>query len=371
MRILVSGAGVAGLAAGLDLTAAGHDVTIVERATHLRTNGSPIDIRGDALGVARSMGILDQLEQQRVSMTELSEFIEDDGTVIAVLPLDEINDSADDLEIAREDLARILHAGISEDTPLVFGDSIQTLHDDGDGVDVTFASGKTNRFDLVVGADGMHSITRRLAFGPERDYLKHLGYYIALTELPSARSESRRNPFLTWPGHMIGIGRYKDIALGVLNFRHDWIDYDYHDVAEQKQILLNAFGDHDTWRVREILDAAENDPELYFDSVSQIHMDTWVKRRVVLVGDAAHCASNLSGRGASLAILGAWHLARALDRHPHDLDSAYEQYELTQRPYVDKAQALAGPGGELLMPATQQDLDARNAQLRKMAADNG
>ncbi|MFF0225878.1 FAD-dependent monooxygenase [Streptomyces sp. NPDC004629] len=371
MKILVSGAGMAGLATGMDLTATGHDVTVIERAQHLRTNGSPIDIRGEALDVAENMGILRQLQDSRVSTTDLSEFIDGAGNVIAALPVHEINDTDDDIEIAREDLARILHAGLDEHTPVVFGESIRSLHDDGTGIDVVFASGKTDRFDLVVGADGMHSITRRLTFGPEEDYLEHLGFYVALTDLPSARGEAGSNPFLNWPGHMIGIARYKNEALGVLNFRHDWIDYDYHDLDVQKQILFDAFGDHHEWRVPEILDAVARDPELYFDSVSQIHMDDWAKGRVVLVGDAAHCASNLSGRGASLAVLGAWRLAQALRDHPDDLDSVYEQYEVLHRPSVDKAQAFARLGGDLVMPATQEALELRNARLRGMATDIG
>ncbi|MFS8202268.1 FAD-dependent monooxygenase [Streptomyces sp. CWNU-52B] len=370
MKILVSGAGMAGLACGMDLTETGHDVTVIERAHHLRTNGSPVDIRGQALDVARDMGILQQLDDNRVSTTDLSEFIDSAGGVIASVPLEEINDSDADIEIAREDLARILHAGFEAHTPVVFGESIQTLHDDGTGVDVVLASGKTDRFDLVVGADGMHSLTRRLTFGPEADYLEHLGFYVALTDLPSARHETGANPFLNWPGHMIGIARYKDRALGVFNFRHDWIDYDYRDLDAQKRILLDAFKDHYEWRVPEILDAMTRDPELYFDSVSQIHMDRWAKGRVVLLGDAAHCASNLAGRGASLALVGAWRLAQALREYPDDLGRAFESYEVLHRPAVDSAQAFARVGGDLVMPATQEALDLRNARLRSIATDS-
>src|SRR3569833_1940705 len=369
MKFLVSGVGLVGLVAGMDLTATGHDVTVIERARHLRTNGSPIDVRGEARDVAESMGILGRRRADRVSTTALSEFIDGAGNVIAAVPMQEINDTEDDIEIAREALARILHAGLDAHTPVVFGESTRSLHDDGAGVDVVFASGWADRFDLVVGADGMHSVTRRLTFGPEEDFLEHLGFYVALTDLPSARGEAGGNPFLNWPGHMIGIARYKNEALGVLNFRHDWIDYDHHDLDVQRRILFDAFGDHREWRVPEILDAVARDPELYFDSVSQIHMDRWAKGRVVLVGDAAHCASNLSGRGASLAILGAWRLAQALRDHPGDLDGVYEQYKTLHRPSVDKAQAFTRPGGDLVMPATQEALELRNARLRGMVTD--
>ncbi|MEV6635746.1 FAD-dependent monooxygenase [Actinoplanes sp. NPDC051470] len=367
MRILVSGAGMAGLAAGINLGAIGHDITLVERAGHLRVNGSPIDIRGDAIEVTRKMGVLDQIQGRKVTMTEMTQFISADGTVLAELPGSEVSDSEDDTEIPREELARVLHAALAPGAPVVFGESIKHMHDDGDGVEVTFISGKQDRFDLVVGADGMHSLTRRLTFGPEQDYLKHLGFYVALTDLPAAAGTERKNPFLNWPGHMIGIARYNDTALGVMNFRSAWIDYDYHDLDAQKQILLDAFAGHDEWRVPEILDAVRKDPELYFDSVSQIHMPSWHHGRVVLAGDAAHCASGLSGRGASLAITGAWLLAEALRGNPGDLEAAFHEYETRQRPYVARAQDSAGPGGDLVVPATQQALDLRNARLRAMA----
>lgn len=371
MRILVSGAGMAGLAAGINLGAAGHDITLVERAGHLRVNGSPIDIRGDAIGIAGRMGVLDQIEGRRVTMTEMAQFISADGTVLAELPGGEVSDSEDDIEIPREELAHILHAALPPGTPLIFGESIEDLHDDGAGVDVTFVSGKQDRFDLIVGADGMHSLTRRLTFGPEKDYLRHLGFYVALTTLPAEASTGRKNPFLNWPGHMIGITRYHDTALGVLNFRSGWIDYDYHDLDAQKQILLDAYAGHQEWRVPEILDAVRRDPELYFDSVSQIHMPTWHRGRVVLVGDAAHCASGLSGRGASLAITGTWLLAQALRNQPGDLQAAFAEYEAGQRPYADHAQNSAGPGGDLVVPATQEALDLRNARLRATAPSHG
>ena len=366
MRILVSGAGMAGLSAGITLGTTGHDVTIVERADHLRVNGSPIDVRGDALGIAAQMGILGRIEDRKVSMTELVQFVDSSGEVLAELPGAEVSDSADDIEIPREDLARILHHALTPSTSLIFGESIESLEEDGDGVDVTFVSGRRDRYDLVVGADGMHSLTRRLAFGPETDYLRHLGLYVALVDLPAERGADRINPIYNFPGHMIGITRYHDTALGVLNFRAPWIEYDYRDLDAQRQIIIDAFAGHDEWRIPEILDAVRADPELYFDSVSQIHLPAWHRGRVVLVGDAAHCASGLSGRGASLAITGTWLLAQALRNHPQDLATAYAEYEQNQRPYVTRAQASVGPGGDLVVPATQQDLDARNARLRTM-----
>ena len=364
MRILVSGGGVAGLSAGVNLGADGHEVTIVERANHLRVNGSPIDIRGESIAVAAKMGILDQIHAHRVTMTERVQFVDSSGDLIAELAVDGIGDGPDEPEIPREDLVNILRSALHPSTRLLFGESIAELADDDAGVDVVFTCGTRQRYDLVVGADGMHSATRKLTFGPEAQFLQHLGFYIALAEIPGAADPDRANPMYNFPGHLIGIAAYNDKALAVFNFRSPWIDYDYRDLAAQKQILHDAFAGHDEWKIPELLDAARSDPELYFDSVSQIHMPTWHNGRIVLVGDAAHCASPLSGRGTKLALTGTWLLAEALRDHPADHQQAFEQYEREQRPLVVRDQATAAPGGDRQVPATQEALDARNQQLR-------
>ncbi len=364
MRILVSGAGMAGLSCGVTLGDSGHDVTIVERAIHLRVNGSPIDIRGDALQVAAKMGVLDEIRARRVNMSERVQFVDGRGDVVAELPDSEFNDCPDDTEIPREDLALVLRGALHPSTPLRFGQSITDLNDDGDGVDVRFSSGEWQRYDMVVGADGMHSATRRLTFGPEQQFIRHLGLYVALADLPGHALPDRRNPIYNFPGHLAGIAAYRDKALAVFMFRSRWIDYDYHDLSAQKRLLREAFDGHSEWKIPELLTAATDDAELYFDSVSQIHMPTWHSGRVVLVGDSAYCASPLSGRGTSLAMTGAWLLAEALADHPDDLAAAFDQYERQQLPHVAYAQGTAGPGGDVLVPATRADIDARNQRLR-------
>lgn len=367
MHILVSGAGMAGLAAGVNLSKSGHDVTIVERAPHLRVNGSPIDIRGESLNVARNMGILDDISARRVDMTQRGCFVDGDGRRVADLPFSEIDDSPDDTEIPREDLAHVLRGALPRSVPVTFGESIADLRDDGRGVDVSFTSGTRARYDLVVGADGLHSATRRLAFGPEHQYLRHLGFYTALAALPNHHPSDAANPIYNFPGHMAAVLTYRDVALVALTFRSPWIDYDYHDLEAQRRILTTEFGKHTRWRVPELLDAACRDPELYFDSVSQIDMPRWHRGRIVLVGDAAHCASPLSGRGTSLALTGTWLLAEALDEHGGDIAAALAQYERNQRPHVAYAQGTVDTGGNRLVPATAEDIEARNRELAQMS----
>jgi 2-polyprenyl-6-methoxyphenol hydroxylase-like FAD-dependent oxidoreductase len=365
MDILVSGAGVAGLATALNLARQGHRITVVEVAPHFRLKGTPIDIRGDAVEVAKQMGILDQIREHRVRTTELSQFVDSQGEPVARVPMDEISDSDEDIEIAREDLAGILIAALPDEVTIRFSESVAELTEDGDGVVVGFSSGGTERFELVLGADGLHSTIRRLVFGPERDWLRHLGLYIALADLPGESRSDRLNSMYNFPGRMAGIARYKDKALGVFMFRSDLLDYDHHDLDAQKKIVIDAYSEDHSWKLPELLDAVRNDPELYFDSVSQIHLPTWHRGRVALVGDAAHCAALLSGRGTSLALTGAHFLAEELHRSGPDHATAFGRYEVRQRPYVEFAQRSVGHGGDLLVPDTAAEITARNARLRR------
>jgi 2-polyprenyl-6-methoxyphenol hydroxylase-like FAD-dependent oxidoreductase len=360
MHILISGAGMAGLALALALGTRGHQVTVVERASHLRVNGSPIDIRGDAIPITGEMGLLTQVLDQRVSLTEEIVWVNSDGATVARSPAEEFSDSSDDIEIAREDLARILSGALPPSATIRFQESIDALTDDGDGVDVRFASGNRERFGLVLGADGQHSLVRRLVFGPERDYLRHLGLYVALFDLPRESQPVRRSPMYSFPGHLAGIGRYRDKALGIFMFRSGLIDYDYHDLGAAKKIIAAEYADNTSWKIPELLDAALADSELYFDSVSQIHMPAWHKGRIALVGDAAHCATLLSGRGTSLALTGAYFLAEELERAGGDHATAFQQYEARQRPYVQFAQDSAHPNGDILVPASWEAITERN-----------
>jgi 2-polyprenyl-6-methoxyphenol hydroxylase-like FAD-dependent oxidoreductase len=364
MNILISGAGVAGLSQALNLCAGGYRVTVIERSGHFRVNGSPIDIRGDALGIAEKMGLIEPIREQRVRMSEQTVFVDSDGETIVKVPISEASDSGDDIEIAREDLATLLADELPAETTVRFHDSVDALDDDGDGVNVHFTSGNSKRFDLVIGADGLHSAVRRIAFGPEKDYLEHLGYYIAITDLPPTESPTDRlSPIYNFPGHMAGITHYKDKALGLFMFRSDPIDYDHHDLDAQKQILFDAFAGHREWKIPDLLDAARNDPELYFDSASQIHMPSWHKGRIVLVGDAAAAASSLSGRGTSLALTATYFLAEELQRAHDDYAVAFDRYETRQRPYVDFAQASVVGGADLVIPGTWEAIKARNDRI--------
>ncbi|MEU5261603.1 FAD-dependent monooxygenase [Amycolatopsis sp. NPDC021455] len=364
MKILISGAGAAGLCAAIDLAQAGHTVEVVERANHLRVNGSPIDVRGAAIETARGMGILDAVSEHRITMTEQTMFVDRTGAPVAPLVTQEINDTPDDIELPREDLMNILRQALPGQVDLRFGESVATLADDGDQVAVTFASGREAAYDIVVGADGVHSAVRRLVFGPEREFTEHLGVYVAIGDAPGqATPGNRTTEVLNLPGRFAGVARYRDKALGIFEFRAEPIDYDYHDQAAQKRILTEAFAGVEDWKVPELIKTAQDDPELYFDAIAQIHLPTWHRGRVVLIGDAAHCATPMAGRGTSLALLGAWTLTEELGRHD-DLEAAFSAYERRQRPHAEAAQEFARGGVDLVVPATWEAIEERNARLR-------
>ena len=365
MNILVSGAGIGGLACTLQLGTAGHRVTVVESAQNLRLTGTPIDIRGDAIEAADRLGLLAEIRRHRVRMSELTQFVNSRGEPVAGVPMAEISDSDDDIELLREDLVRILADALPATTAIHFGESIATLIDGGGGVDVRFTSGRTGRYDLVLGADGLHSAVRRLAFGPDMDHLRHLGVYFALADLPGEAQSKSTNSIYNVPGRMAGIFRYNGKAVAVFQFRSAPVAYDHRNLDAQRKILVDSFAGYRSWRIPQLLDAACADPGFYFTSASQIHLTSWHRGRVVLVGDAGYCPAFLSGRGTSLALTGARFLAEELDRCGNNHTAAFAQYEARQRPYVTFAQSRATRGRNRMLPPTWAAIAARNKALQK------
>ncbi|OKH84519.1 monooxygenase [Mycobacterium sp. SWH-M3] len=363
MKILVSGGGIAGLACALEFGRRGHDVTVIERAPHLRLTGTPIDIRGDAIEAVEKMGLLTRIQARRVRMSEQTQFLDIHGEPIALMPIAEIGDSDDDIEILREDLVGILADAVSDAATIRFDDSIKVLAHSDDHVDAQFASGRTARYDLVVGADGQYSAVRRLVFGPDEHCLRHLGVYFALAHLPDEPHTEGANSIYNVPGRMAGVFRYGGKAVAVFEFRSESVDYDPDDVDGKKQILFDALADYRSWRIPELLEAARVDPAFYFSAASQVHLTSWHRGRVVLVGDAGYCAAFLSGRGTSLALTGARFLAEELDRDRNHT-MAFARYEARQRPYVTFAQGRVSSGRDRILPTTWADIAARNQALK-------
>ncbi len=367
MEALVSGASVAGPTLAYWLHRYGWDVTVVEKATAIRGGGYPIDIRGTALGVLDGMGVLPAVRAAHVNTQRLT-FITPDGRAAASVGPAKLSggDEGGDLELPRGRLTTILSGAVLDDVEWIFDDSIATLDDHGDGVTVTFASGGPAReFDVVVGADGLHSNTRRLVFGPEEQFSRYLGFCFAGFTVPNDLGLAHEG--LTWsaPGRMATV-----YAPGCTGTLHGLLMTRRplparSDMGDPVALMAEAFAG-DGWLVPHLLEGMRAADDLFFDVTSQIHMPAWSRGRVALAGDAAHAPSFFSGQGTSIALAGAYVLAGELSTGA-DPATAFAAYERTTRPFVRLNQALADGGGSLLAPATNRALWLRNNVLLKLA----
>lgn len=346
-RILICGASIAGLTLAHWLARRGFQPTIVERASALRTGGNGVDIRGHATDVLTRMGIMPRARELAADVQGMK-FVDAQDKTIARID----TAAAGEVEIMRGDLVALLHEATGAD--ILFGDTITALTQHDDGVGVTFEHAPPRRFDLVIGADGMHSTVRRLAFGPEQRFIRHRDHYFAFTNADSALGEDRWMTIFNTPGRLVGIYRSGNHAQAkaYFTFRSPRLDYDHRDPAVARKLVSDAFADQDSWQTRQLLESALADPEFYFDACAQVHMDSWSTGRVALVGDAAWCASPPSGAGAELALVGAYRLAGELAAAGGDHQLAFDRYNAAMRPLVTSKQKI-GLNLWLMLPRTE------------------
>ena len=370
--VLISGAGVAGATAAHWLSEHGWDVTVLERAPSLRATGQNIDIRGAGREVIRRMGLAERVA--RAGTGEVgTRFVDARGRAVAEFPAgtDDTAGATAEVEILRGQLVATLDDLLGGRVEHVYDDSIAAVAQDQAGVDVTFQDAPPRRFDLLVVAEGLRSRTRELVFGGEAR-IRDLGQYVGYGAIPRTAED---DDWWRW----LAAGRGRAVMLrpdnvgttrASLAFLGPEDGLERLGPARQIERLRAVFADV-TWAAPRILDAlAADHGDFYLDRVAQVHAPTWSRGRVVLVGDAAYCASPISGMGTSLALTGAYVLAQELAAGP-DHGAALRSYEKTLRPYVDKAQKLPPGAPRIANPFSRLGVAALNTGLRLAASRPG
>jgi 2-polyprenyl-6-methoxyphenol hydroxylase-like FAD-dependent oxidoreductase len=355
--VLISGASVAGPALAWWLARRGYRPAIVERSARLRGGGYAVDFRGGVhLRVLESMSLLDQIRARRTDLRGIS-YVDADGRPVASMPPVFF---AGDVEILRGDLATILYAATRDDTEYIFGDSVIGLHQDDGGVHVTFEHAAPRTFDLVIGADGVHSNIRGLAFGPEDRFARDLGLYASIFTAPNFLDLDRAGLLYSIPSRTAGLFAFgdPDHAIAQLYFTAPHLDFDPRDADQQREIVARHFAGLG-WQVPRLLAEMAAAPDFYFDTTSQIRMDSWSNGRVALIGDAGYAAGP-GGNGTGNAVVAAYILAGELAAARGDHQAAFTGYERRMRGYVAGGQKQAAGSQAFLAPATWAKIRRRN-----------
>jgi 2-polyprenyl-6-methoxyphenol hydroxylase-like FAD-dependent oxidoreductase len=319
-------------------------VTVVERAPGLRPGGQAVDARGVTKEVIRRMG-LDAAVRAARTETAGAYIVDVDGKVLETYRADD--DGGDgfisEIEISRGDLSRVLYDDTRDRAEYVFGDRIAELTQDADGVDVTFASGDRRRFEIVIGADGLHSALREMAFGPHERFVRPLGRMMAFYTVPNEFGLDRWMIEYQEPGsgRSALLRPIQDATRGMAMFSFPSADFDvdYRDVAAQKRLLRERMASLG-WLAPRILAHLDDTPDFYLDQVAQVVMDRWSSGRVALLGDAAFSSSPLSGGGTGLALVGAYLLAGELAAAGWNPEAGFAGYEGRMRSFVEANQEI-------------------------------
>jgi 2-polyprenyl-6-methoxyphenol hydroxylase-like FAD-dependent oxidoreductase len=366
--VLISGASIAGPALAYWLHQRGFRPTIVERAPAPRPGGQTVDLRGAGRTVVERMHLMDTVRALCVDQAGLA-FVDATGRVRAKLPADLFGGEGivSEIEILRGDLCQVLVDATSVSTEYLFDDTITALEQVDDGVTVSFESAPTRQFGLVIGADGPHSVTRQLAFGPEADFVRPIDCYTSWFTTPAELDLDGWCLMHNAPGGLVVTlrpGRHLDEVKAALSFRSSPIAYDRGDLSRQQNILRERFTGVG-WEADRLIAAMPAAPDFFFDSLGQVRMPHWTRGRVALVGDAGYCATPLTGLGTSLALVGAYVLAGELGA-ADDHRAAFDRYEQIMRPYVERSQKLPPGGVSGYAPRSAAYIKARTASMGAM-----
>lgn len=346
--VLISGAGVAGLTLAYWLKQFGMTPTLIEKHPCLRTGGYKIDLRGAGLEVLKRMGIYPAISASRTAIPRAI-CIDQEGRQVTEMSADLCGTRLEgvDLEIMRGTLLSILRDAAA-DVECLFGDSIQKISETADRVHVVFEKHEPRTFDLVIGADGLHSTVRRLVFGEEASFAHEFGVYVSVFSFPNFLNlkdcEIEHHSLRKY------VNLYRDRAstnaTAAIAFSTPK-EFRSRDAKDQQELILETFAGS-KWEMPKILALMKESPDFYFDAMAQIHMPCWSKSRVSLVGDAAYSATPLSGQGTSIAIAGSYVLAGELLEAKDDPKLAFAKYEMLMRPFVQKNQKLANMSAKIM-----------------------
>ena len=366
--VLISGAGIAGPTLAFWLKAGGFQPTLIERAPALRTGGYVIDFWGLGYDIAERMELTREISRIGYHVREMR-VIDDFGrriTGFGTKVFDELTNGRY-VTIRRSDLSRLLFEKLKGTTEVIFESEILALQELDDGVEVQLKNAGTRRFGLVIGADGLHSAVRRLAFGPQQRFEKSLGYVVAAFEVVGYRPRDE-DIYLMYgqPGRMLGrFTLHDDRTLFLFVFTADGDTLP--DTLDLQKAMLSERYREGKWECPRILSELDGTRDVYVDRVSQIKMDSWSRGRVALIGDAAFCVSLLAGQGSALAMISAYVLAGELARANGRHEEAFGRYDAFLRGYIKTKQQGAERFASIFAPRTQWGLNLRNLVIRAFA----
>lgn len=368
MKIAINGAGVAGPALAFWLLKGGHEVLLVEQAPAIRRGGYVIDFWGLGYDIADKMGLIPRIRELGYQMKEVR-FVDEEGRTCGGFSVDVFGRMTNDrfTSVRRSDLASTIYDAVSDRIETIFGDSIASVEETGDGVRIEFDHAASRDVDLVIGADGLHSRVREIVFGPESQFEKQIGYHVAAFE---ADGYEPRNELIyvgySVPGRQVSrMSMRDDKTLFLFVFEDKYISEEPTDLEGRRTAIREIFGEA-KWECPKILDELGRADDIYFDRVSQIRMDTWSKGRTALIGDAAACVSLLAGEGTGLAISEAYVLAGELNKCGGNYAEAFARYESTLMPFLRKKQLTAAKFASSFAPSTALGISFRNLVTKLM-----
>ncbi|MBB6272551.1 2-polyprenyl-6-methoxyphenol hydroxylase-like FAD-dependent oxidoreductase [Pedobacter cryoconitis] len=365
-RVLISGASFAGLSTAYRMNKLGYQVTVVEIASGLKKGGTPVNIQENTIDIVKRIRFFDQILSNKLSMGLTGFKKSDNATERASSSHDEQPGKAED-EIKRHLLLDIMFETVQFHTEFIFGESIASLKEENNEVNVVFKGGIKRSFDLVFDCDSIHSTVRKYGFGNEEEFSYVLKAYASVTIVNELLIPENTSQMYNEPGKTVMLNAYNNKTdIFFCFFSEHEISYDCRDKEEQRNMIFNQFSETG-WRTPELLEEVKNSKNFYFDKLCRIKIPSWTKGRIALVGNAGYCASPAAGIGGSMAIDGAAALAYAFQKCQNDFEFAFQEYNESSCPFIGEIQTNAARFGlEILILRTEEAIRQRNTYMESL-----